>query len=211
VLSGLLSMNPWGILEGAGARAERASLRGPTPPTQRLHEAIRAIASARLLAVSVNLSQFDGQIYFIASDANGARRRIDANGAVAPLSGADLAFVATALGPPGASSGPQLIQQEDAFYFTHHREVVSLPAYRMTANDGSGTRYYLDSVSGGLLAKMDRNAQAFRWLHQGLHRLDFSALLRRRPFWDTLMLLLMSGVTLVCVTGAYLGLRRLLR
>jgi len=40
------------------------------------------------------------------------------------------------------------------------------------------------------------------WLHQGLHRLDFAAVLRARPLWDLIMLLLMSGVTLLCVTGA---------
>jgi hypothetical protein len=41
--------------------------------------------------------------------------------------------------------------------------------------------------------------------------MDFSAALRGRPQWDGLMLLLMSGVTALCVTGTYLGYRRLLR
>jgi hypothetical protein len=50
---------------------------------------------------------------------------------------------------------------------------------------------------------------AYRWLHQGLHRLDFAAAIRARPQWDAIMLLLMSGVTVVCATGAYLGYRRL--
>jgi hypothetical protein len=75
----------------------------------------------------------------------------------------------------------------------------------------SGNRYYVDPVAGMLVAKLDANAQAYRWLHEGLHRLDFTASLRRRPQWDVLMLILLSGVTVVCVTGAYLGFRRLTR
>jgi hypothetical protein len=41
--------------------------------------------------------------------------------------------------------------------------------------------------------------------------MDFAASVRGRPQWDALMLLLMSGVTLVCMTGAILGIRRLMR
>ena len=105
---------------------------------------------------------------------------------------------------------PQLMNREDNLYFSHHRDVVALPVYRMILN-GSGTRYYVDPVAGTLVAKLDANAQAYRWLHEGLHRLDFTALLRGRPQWDVLMLFLLSGVTAVCVTGSYLGYRRLTR
>ena len=62
-----------------------------------------------------------------------------------------------------------------------------------------------------IVAKQDSQARAYRWLHQGLHRLDFAPALRSRPRWDALMLFLMAGVTVVCVTGAYLGYRRLIR
>ena len=85
-----------------------------------------------------------------------------------------------------------------------------LPVYRLI-HGTSATRYYFDSVSGVLVAKIDRNARAYRWLHQGLHRLDFAAALRGRPQWDVLMLLLMAGVTLLCGTGAYLGYRHVAR
>jgi hypothetical protein len=98
---------------------------------------------------------------------------------------------------------------EDAYYFSHHRDLAWLPVYRMVLADS--TRYYLDPVSGTLVAKFDRSAQAYRWLHEGLHRMDFMAAMRRRPQWDVLMLVLMSGVTLLCMTGAYLGYRRLFR
>jgi hypothetical protein len=98
--------------------------------------------------------------------------------------------------------------REDDYYYSHHGDVVQLPVYRVIL--GEGTRYYLDMVSGSLVAKIDPSAQAYRWWHEGLHRLDFGAALRGRPQWDVLMLLLMSGVTILCATGAYLGFRRLM-
>ena len=97
--------------------------------------------------------------------------------------------------------------REDSYYFSHHRDVARLPVYRILLGDG--TRYYMDVVSGTLVAKIDRSARAYRWLHQGLHRMDFAATLRGRPQWDVLVLLLMSGVTVLCATGAYLAIRRL--
>ena len=99
--------------------------------------------------------------------------------------------------------------QEDDYYFSHHRELAALPVYRLVL--ASGTRYYFDFVSGMLVAKLDAGNRAYRWLHEGLHRLDFTPWLRTRPQWDLIMLFLMSGVTVVCVTGAYLGYRSLTR
>lgn len=165
VLSGLLSMNPWGWLQGAGAQAESAAIEGAAP------------SSAASLA--------------------------------APISHAELQFLAQALGGAGTPGALQLMTREDSYYFSHHRELAVLPVYRLVP--ASATRYYLDSVSGMLIAKFDAGGRAYRWLHQGLHRLDFAAVLRSRSQWDLIMLLLLAGVTLLCVTGAYLGYRRLTR
>jgi hypothetical protein len=216
VLSGLLSMNPWGWLEGSGAKSEIAKLRGAPPSSAGMAAALQALADAHPAdAVSIESTPLNGGIYFTASTAAGQRRRVDATGAAAQLNEADLQFLASALNParqdaPGevSSAAPQLLATGDDFYFSHHSEPVALPVYRLIPR-GSGTRYYVDPVSGMLIAKSDRHAQAYRWLHQGLHRIDFTPTLRARPQWDTLMLVLMSGVTLSCVTGAYLGLRRL--
>jgi uncharacterized iron-regulated membrane protein len=212
VLSGLLSMNPWGWLESSGAQSENTKLRGaPEPALARIGAALQAFANgAASDAVSLQVAPFHGEIYFIATTAEGERRRFDAAAAAAPLSRDDLKFLAGVLTGAGAPISPQLMSYEDNLYFSHHRDVVALPVYRMIL-PGSGTRYYVDPVAGMLVAKLDANARAYRWLHEGLHRLDFTASLRGRPQWDVLMLVLLSGVTVVCVTGAYLGFRRLTR
>ena len=207
VASGLLSMNPWGWLEAESAQAENARIHGGETSTADLARALQKIADARPEAVSLQSAALNGRLFFVARTSGGERRRFDDAGSPALLGGADLAFLSNAA--QGANASLELLQQEDNYYFSHHREVAALPVYRLVL--ASGTRYYFDSVSGMLVAKQDSQARAFRWLHAGLHRLDFAASLRSRPLWDVLMLVLMAGVTVGCVTGAYLGYRRLTR
>jgi hypothetical protein len=210
VLSGLLSMNPWGWLQGAGAQAENARIQGTAGVTiARLAAAMPSLADAHPAAVNLQVAPFNNRLYFVATSADGVRRRLDADGAPAPLVRSDLIFLAAALQGAAAPAIPELLTQEDNFYFSHHRERAILPAYRTVLS--SGTRYYLDAVSGTLVAKFDAQAKGYRWLHQGLHRLDFTARMRVRPWWDAFMLLLMAGVTAVCATGAILGYRRVTR
>jgi uncharacterized iron-regulated membrane protein len=212
VLSGLLSMNPWGWLEGASAEPERSRLRGPDLSGVQVKAALQAIASNHPPAlVSIQMAPLNGRLYFIASARDGERSRLDERGNDAPLSDADLAFIAAALKMSGSNEAPRLITHEETYYFTHHGEKVPLPAYRLAPHDGSATLYYVDPVSGGLIVTIDRSAQGYRWWHEGLHRMDFLPALRRRPQWDILMFFLMSGVTMTCFTGAYLGYRRLTR
>jgi hypothetical protein len=209
ILSGLLSMNPWGWLESGGSQAENARLRGtPEPSLALVGAALRSFAAKPIAAVSLKAAPFNGKLYFIAGTAEGGRARLDAAAAAAPLTEAELSFLADALGRSEPADSPELLTREDNFYFSHHLDAVALPVYRLRT---PGARYYADAVSGTLLAKVDANAQGYRWLHEGLHRLDFTAWLRGRPQWDALMLALMTGVTALCVTGAYLGFRRLLR
>jgi hypothetical protein len=211
VVSGLLSMNPWGLLAGGGTQKETLKIRGGDGPSIAvIGSALQAMARAQPAgAVSIEAAPFDGRLYLIASNAAGRRLRLDAAAAPAPLSGGDLTFLAKALQAPNGLLAPELLTRDDTFYFSHHRDRAALPVYRLLGDDG--TRYYLDPVSGMLTAKIDRGSQGYRWLHQGLHRMDFTPALRGRPQWDLLMLLLLSGVTAVCSSGAYLGARRLLR
>jgi hypothetical protein len=208
ILSGFLSINPWGWLQGEGGQTEFSRLRGkPEVLDEDLKGGLAAFARTHPPGVvSIKIEPLGGQLYFVASTQAGERRRFDANAMLAPLNGMALTYIATVLGTD--SQSVSLMTQEDSYYFSHHSDVARLPVYRAILGDG--TRYYLDAVSGALIAKMDRGSRGYRWFHQALHRLDFSAALRKRPRWDALMLLLMSGVTALCVTGTYLGYRRLL-
>jgi uncharacterized iron-regulated membrane protein len=211
VLSGLLSMNPWGLLEGGSAQPERARLQGAAISGAQVRASLQALVNARLPdVVSITSAPLLGKLYFVTSGADGTRSRLDDRGAASTLGDADLLEIAKTLKPVGPPATPQLMTHEDAYYFSHHRDAAPLPVYRLASDDGSD-RYYIDPVSGDLAAKIDRNARGYRWWHQGLHRMDFLPALRARPQWDALMLLLMSGVTVLCVSGVYLGYRRLVK
>ena len=248
VTSGLLSMNPWGLLESDGAGTERQVLQGEAVKGSQVRSTLAALEG--LLGtgeiLSVRSAPLHGQLYVIATTALGDRIRFDSRGIASPLTFAEIAAeghslvelatrdtnadaayhtnpanerrltqATVASGAPRTSAAatrlplPELITQEDDYYFTHHSEVAQLPAYRLVLDDTDHTRYYFDAVAGQLVRKIDAPARGYRWLHEGLHRLDFSATLRSRPLWDAVMLVLMVGVTLSTVAGTWLGIRRM--
>jgi uncharacterized iron-regulated membrane protein len=199
VASGLISMNPWGFLDSDGV--ETSPLRGPPPLGRDIASAISALAAATPAnTVSIVMAPFDGAPAFIAMGADGTRKRLHQSGRTLPLP--DMARAAAIL-----DGGPaELLAQGDKYYFDSRSQTARLPVYRIIAG---GVRYYLDPLSGEVVRAVDGDARGYRWLHEGLHRLDFTPALRRRPLWDLVMLPLMLGVTLVCGTGAWLGIRRL--
>ncbi len=212
--SGLVSMNPWGFLDsGDGRHRAVEAFVGAATPGAQLRQALSALASAPLPqgVVSVQSAPLFGQLYLVATAGDGTRVRVDARGSPAPLGNAEWASISAALRDgieAGAVAEP--IADGDAYYYSHRGHSAPFPVYRIVVGDEQNTRYYLDPVSGVPLESVDSNERWYRWLHQGLHTLDFFPSLRARPGWDLLMLCLLSGVTVVCVTGAYLGLRRVI-
>jgi uncharacterized iron-regulated membrane protein len=202
VTSGLISVNPWGFLEGGGTSIERAEIAGNLPRWRELLGSLQRMQERTDVAdlVSLRSAPLNGQLFFIGTRAGGERLRLNARGEPAPLSPLDWALYGRLL---GAETSPQLMTTEDKFYFDHHSDPISLPVYRLVLDDAERTRYYLDPVSGEILMKFDRGARGYRWLHEGLHRLDVIPVLRARPAWDVLMAVLLIGASVVCVTGLY--------
>jgi hypothetical protein len=198
VASGLFSMNPWGFLESPDDPAA-ARLAGPPPRFAEVQAALESAAARAPAVGQARLAPFDGRAFVLAGD-----ERLDAAGHPAPLAPGDLAAAGDRLGRV-ADQG--MIAAEDAYYFSHH-EAVSLPAWRVLMRDGR--RYYLDPRTGGLLAAFDAQAKSYRWLHQGLHRLDVVPGFRRGPAWAAATLVLLSLVTFGVATGVWLGWRRIL-
>jgi hypothetical protein len=204
VASGLLSMNPWGLLEGGGDGGKAAVLTGNAPPPSR--EGLSAALSSG--AVLLEAAPLNGKLFFIATRNDGSRTRLDANGMPAPMSAAERQFITAAI-LGNSKTTPQLLFEGDDYYFSHGGDRAKLPTLRFV--NSNGDRFYVDPLSGGLVATFDSSARGYRWLFQGFHRLDFNAALRARPFWDILMLILLTGATLVAGTGVWMGWRYLKR
>ncbi len=204
IASGLLSMNPWGWLEGQGSEREQIVLSRTTARSSELRFTIERIAARRPSnVVALTAVPLLGGTYLLETAKGGGRRRLNLAGNPALLMDADWQAIGRALGIPD----PKLLDREDTYYFSHHGELVRLPVYRSIGADS--TRYYFDAVTGSFVGKVDGGAAGYRWLHQGLHRLDFAGL--ARPLWDLVMLFLLGGVMLVTATGTLLGLRRIAR
>jgi uncharacterized iron-regulated membrane protein len=211
VVSGLVSMNPWGFLEDEAPLAESLRLRGSTPTLPQLDAGLQTLGPTpeSNAAVSVETAPLAGQLFLIATDARGKRLRTDASGQRAVLDSLQLESIAAQLANGLAVLSKDLLDAEDLYYFSHHREYAALPVYRVILNDAHRTRYYMDPVSGGIRARIDRDARWYRWLHQALHRLDFSAAFRASIARDFVMVTLLVGMTAVCGIGTYLGFHRL--
>lgn len=205
VASGLISMNPWGFLDSSDDGPPRTGTISGAQARRALEDLSRAPPPGRYVSIASSL--FDGKLYLIATTAADVRTRLDAQGIPRPLSATEIQRQARSL--TGTDVQPELMTAEDPYYFSHHRETAPLPVYRCVLPDAERTRYYIDPLSGALLRRVDGNSRWYRWLHEGLHRMDFTPVLRARPLWDAVMWALMSGVATLCCTGAVLGIRRL--
>ncbi len=207
VVSGLLSMNPWGLLEDDNA-PDIGDLTGPPATFAQIGAALHAALNAERNAgvVSLEAAPLHGKLYLIATRRDGVRLRLDATERPVPLTPTDIAAIARAVVHDPAAR-PTRLPTGDDYYFARDGAAPGLPVLRWVA--ANGDRFYVDPVSGEPVVAFGAADRGYRWLFQGLHRLDFTAALRSRPAWDIVMLVLLAGASLVSATGVYLALRYL--
>lgn len=210
VFSGLMTMNPWGTLSGTGGADYRAQITG-TARWSELKQLLRALSSDNHLLHDNDIRQlspavFNSELFLLADKTDGSQLRLNSNAQPAPLAISDLATAIAGLGIPAHSSG--LLYQEDSYYYGHKRE-VALPVYRAIMADSERTRLYINPETGAMRT-VGSTGRWSRWLRTGLHDLDFPVL-RLRPLWDIVVIFLLLGVTLVCITGTWMALRRIRR
>jgi len=212
VFSGLLSMNPWGLLETQGISEDMDALSGERPRWSEVRSLLDAMAEKMPPdVVSLSEAPFGGQLFAVAVKRDGTRHRLDASGEERPLSSEELTAAAHRLGAEGNVRAWELLTREDDYNYTVGRNEATLPVLRVRTGERNATVYYLDPVSGRLLNKIDSGGRAYRWWHSGLHQLDFTATMRTSVFRNFLMLPLLLGAAVVASTGAWLGIRRLTR
>jgi len=212
VFSGLASMQPWGWLESEGPGEELQALAG-----RPLEGADAAALVAALAAhpqpgvVSAEAAVQGGRPWAILVRADGSRTRAALPGlAPAPPPEAELAAMAARAKPGAPIVEQRLIHAGDAYYYSHHNSPRHFPAWRVIYGDAENTRLYLDPRTGELTGFVNDGSRGFRWWHLALHRFDVPGL-RERPLWDLVTLPLLAGVSLVCLLGVWMGVRRLRR
>lgn len=197
VASGLVSMNPWGFLEGQPD--DTAEQIAGDVTFGDLSQAILAAKAANVPARQVKLTPLEGKLHLMADGV-----RLDAGARPAPLAPAELQRLGRLAGPV---ADQEMIDQTDAYYHDGHDERAPLPAWRVVLTDG--TRVYLDPASGHMRVRFDDTGKAYRWLFEGLHRFDFVRGFDRGPVWATAMILLLLVSGGGVATGVWLGWRRI--
>ncbi|OFE12809.1 hypothetical protein PHACT_06385 [Pseudohongiella acticola] len=212
VFSGLMTMNPWGALSESGGGDYRAQITGSARWGE-LKQLLRAIGGDangnRVLADDarqITPAVFNNELFLLAHNADGSQLRLNSNAQAAPLALSAIERAVDGLGTPMQSSG--LLHQEDNYYYGHKRD-VTLPVYRAVLDDDEQTRLYINPESGAVRT-LGSTGRWSRWIRTGLHDLDFPVL-RLRPIWDIVVVFLLLGVTLVCVTGTWMAMRRIRR
>jgi uncharacterized iron-regulated membrane protein len=211
VASGLLSMNPWGALQGDGIGLESRRLAGDMLAWSDVEPLLQKLNQAELPEDTVMLEIFPQQsrVSLVAHTVQGEKIRLSPiTMARENLTPALLRTMAESLRPRGDIAAMELLDEDDAYYYVHHQP-REFPIYRVIFDDRQRRHYYLSPVDGRIQFKVDASLRLYRWLFNALHRGDFSALSRHRPVWDLFMLSLLAGVAVVCATGTYMGWRRL--
>ncbi len=211
VVSGLASMQPWGWLESPGPGGELAELAGRPLTGADAALLVRALAERpRPGVVSAEVTVQQGRPWAILVRADGSRTRASLPDlAPAAPDQAELAALARATKPTTPIASATLISEPDAYHYSHHQAAI-LPAYRVIYANADETRLYFDPRTAELIGFADAPSRAYRWWHYGLHRLDFGGL-NARPLWDAIMLPLIGGISLLCLLGTWMGVRRLSR
>jgi hypothetical protein len=206
VFSGLMTMNPWGFLDGARSPLARHFVNATT--WGEVKEFLTKAASAK---PSPDLRQYRavplGEILYVEAVTPKGEQRLDSALRPAAVTEADVLAMVAGTGVPVKSFA--LMEGEDEYYYGHHSK-AELPVYRAIMNDAEQTRLYIGVADGELKRAMGREARASRWVRNGMHDLDIGWL--RRPWlWYPIVGLLLLGVTAVCITGAWLSLQRVAR
>ncbi len=206
IVSGWLSVNPnqwFGPRRPTQAMLERYA--GTTVPRLDVDPAVLG-AGACPDAVEVQFGPLGGSPHAVTRCRSGAIVPCcDRREALDP---AHLLTAARRLMPDAALAGSAILTEEDAYWYTHHR-ARPLPVLRVRFADPEATWFHIDPRTGEILDRLDRSARGYRWLFDGLHTLDFSALIRRRPMWDGLVWLLSAAGLIVATSGVVIGWRRL--
>ncbi|WP_456640559.1 PepSY domain-containing protein [Bradyrhizobium sp. USDA 10063] len=206
IFSGWLSLNPGEYFAGRGATRDMAVRYAG-------HDAPQIVAVMQSTpprgAVEARFVWLGGRPLMLLTDRDGRQTAADpANGTTKMLSDGEIFSAASSLLPNATMTARLRLQQFDDYWYPHHNERL-LPTLRVGFDDAAQSWFYIDPRNGDILGRIDNSRRAYRWLFNAPHSLDFPPLLRHRPAWDLVVLLLSLIGMIVSTSGIVIGWRRL--
>jgi hypothetical protein len=211
LVSGLFSMNPFGIFDDSSSPQPQISrYEGGTLQLSGLQD---ALAPLRFLVgdmpgvKELTWHQINGSGVLVAHSIDGR--------SVINMTPAELLARVTQsvplLLPQESLVQMERLEQFDNYYYSTHNRYRPLPAFRVRFDDEEKTWYYIDAVTGELLFRSTATKRVERWLYNGLHSLDFQVLLANRPLWDIVVIILSLAGVVLSYTSVAIAWRRLRR
>jgi len=212
ILSGFFSMSPIDFGPDATQQlAERKRWTGGDLNTAAFTVSPAKAAeafSATITVKEIQLTQVHGKPYYLAYQDDHHTRMLAADNTLAPpferFPIPPLTYALQGFHPTIPVGDVETLYEYDDYYYSSRKHDKRLPVLRVTFATPEQTWYYIDLKTGQLVMKHERGSRAERWLYHGLHSLDFKVLRDHRPLWDIVVGILMSGGTLVSVTGLVL-------
>jgi hypothetical protein len=211
--SGMLSMDPFPAMRGAGGAAAARpgggipnALRGPLSmpalAAMRSREALSQMAN--LDVRELELTSVAGEPLFIATLGRGDTRILTPGGELqTEFDRRRIVDIVKAAEPAGLADIREL-NQYDRYYLDRRRQ-SPLPVILARLNDAEQTRYYIDPRTVRIVGAYSSRSWVSRWLYHGLHSLDFPWLYNYRPMWDVVVIVFMAGGTGLGVTALILA------
>ncbi|MBI4553152.1 MAG: PepSY domain-containing protein [Candidatus Latescibacteria bacterium] len=107
---------------------------------------------------------------------------------------------------PSPIAESRLLTDYDAYYYAKDR-TKPLPVFRVKMDDAPSTWYYISPQTGAVVDIYQSLSRVNRWVYHGLHSVDFPQIFFKRPLWDIIVIILLTGGTTVSVTGVILFFR----
>lgn len=215
VFSGLMSMNPWGVLNSGAPPARTEAMQGGTLALDADFKSpgalLRADAGGTRELQWLRLLRRD---LVMVSGPQGMQQLLDARTGQPYSPTQDEIVAAAARLRPDPITEVALQREADFHYYAREPHTMSggekpLPVLRISYGDAYHSVAYVDPRTGSVVQQVDDARRVRRWLFSMLHSWDWLPLLNHRPLWDVLMVGLSVGGTVISLTSLVIGWRRL--
>jgi len=224
IFSGLMSMNPWDIFEADDSIIDARRI--SSPDIQPSHAT--ATPQALLASATTPVRELQWHTLLGKTRVKGIRTHdVPPGNADQPLLLSARTGKPYPLEPerlrsalftlqPGYPPRIDILRQDDFYYYSRAEHTMGggrkphpLPIWRVRYDDPNQTWLHIDPTTGQVLNEMDSYQRAERWLFALLHSWDWLPLLRNRPLWDIVMLVLAAGGLALSATGIWIAGHRL--
>ncbi|AHY40946.1 sodium:proline symporter [Stutzerimonas decontaminans] len=220
LVSGMLSMEPWGLFEKRStidAAALRQAPLNAKALDMDLASALARFRGAGFEAVELQWHMLGEEPYLLGLDARGETRILPAASARPAQKHLERAVLERQVRQawPEQQLRFEWLEREDFHYYARSEPSLyshlprRLPLLRVRFDDPAATWLHIDPYSGTVIEQLDQRRRAVRWAFKLLHSWDWPPLLQRPLLRDGLLLVFSAGVLLIAISGVLLGWRRL--